>query len=230
MGKRKTATTFARREKGFYPTPREAFAPLVPFLPKWGVYVDPCAGDGALVDHMRAEGLAVLGAWDIAPQASFVYAKDALALTAEDVGDCAVITNPPWPEPRRNGEPTLSIIEHLLTVVPMGWFLLPADFMHNIYAAPLMRQCSQIVSIGRVTWIPGSGTSGLENCCWYQFYNFSTRGRLTFTPNAPKVTADVLKQASERLGVHLPSPPRDGDRQPPRSSEALPRAPSPGRS
>ena len=51
MGKR---SSFDRIERDFYPTPEEAFLPLVEHLPKTKFYyLEPCAGDGALVEWIN---------------------------------------------------------------------------------------------------------------------------------------------------------------------------------
>ena len=44
MGKR---SNFERREADFYPTPRAAVLPLIPYLRGIRTFAEPCAGDGA---------------------------------------------------------------------------------------------------------------------------------------------------------------------------------------
>ena len=55
MGKR---SNFERREADFYPTPRAAVLPLIPYLRGIRSFAEPCAGDGALVRHLEGFGLA----------------------------------------------------------------------------------------------------------------------------------------------------------------------------
>ena len=50
MGKR---SNFERIERDFYPTPISALAPLVPHLPIAFGYIEPCAGDGRLIEHLK---------------------------------------------------------------------------------------------------------------------------------------------------------------------------------
>ena len=51
MGKR---SDFERVERDFYPTPIEAVMPLVPHLPKTGLFAEPCAGDWeSQADHVE---------------------------------------------------------------------------------------------------------------------------------------------------------------------------------
>lgn len=54
MGKR---PNFERREADFYPTPRAAVRPLIPYLRGIRSFAEPCAGDGALVRHLESSGL-----------------------------------------------------------------------------------------------------------------------------------------------------------------------------
>ncbi len=64
MGKR---SNFERREADFYPTPRAAVVPLIPYLRGRGIraFAEPCAGDGALVQHLKGFGLRCVYAGDI---------------------------------------------------------------------------------------------------------------------------------------------------------------------
>ena len=64
MGKR---SNFERREADFYPTPRAAVVPLIPYLLGSGIrtFAEPCAGDGALVRHFKSFGLRCVYAGDI---------------------------------------------------------------------------------------------------------------------------------------------------------------------
>ena len=54
MGKR---SNFERREADFYPTPRAAVVPLIPYLRCIRSFAEPCAGNGALVRHLEEFGL-----------------------------------------------------------------------------------------------------------------------------------------------------------------------------
>ena len=67
MGKR---SDFERVERDFYPTPWQAVEPLVPHLPEEFAFAEPCAGDGALVNHIETlkEGGWCSWASDIEPQ------------------------------------------------------------------------------------------------------------------------------------------------------------------
>ena len=62
MGKR---SNFERRKADFYPTPRAAVLPLIPYLRGVCKFAEPCAGDGALVRHLEGFGLRCVYAGDI---------------------------------------------------------------------------------------------------------------------------------------------------------------------
>ncbi len=49
MGKR---SEYVRRERDAYYTPLPAVEPLIQHLPYTFDYVEPCAGDGRLIDHI----------------------------------------------------------------------------------------------------------------------------------------------------------------------------------
>ncbi len=164
MGKR--SDTFKRSPRGFYPTPASALRPLLRHLTQAIQFDEPCAGDGALVRHLEAAGHSLASASDIHPMAMDIVKCDAINLE-RCVGD-VFITNPPWPEQNRRGEPVLSILMHLSSLAPT-WLLLPADFAHNVYFGKVENRCRNIVSVGRVKWISGSKHSGKDNSAWYLF-------------------------------------------------------------
>ena len=48
----KRAGQFERRPNDYYPTPESAVGPLLPHLAPATRFIEPCAGDGALIDHL----------------------------------------------------------------------------------------------------------------------------------------------------------------------------------
>ena len=153
MGKR---SNFERREADFYPTPRAAVVPLIPYLRCIRSFAEPCAGNGALVRHLEEFALRCVYAGDIRS------GQDALGL--DDYGEIdAIITNPPWSRDLMH-----RLIAHFLPIAPT-WLLLDADWAHTKQAAPFLLFCSDIVAIGRVKWIEGSKHTGKDNCAWYRF-------------------------------------------------------------
>jgi len=156
MGKR---SDFERVPRDFYRTPPEAVEPLVQFLNKYQTYVEPCAGDGALVDVLRHHDMHCETMLDIEPHAACVLPGDTRNVRIDKL----VITNPPWTRP---------IMHDMIDNWRHGegcWLLFDADWMHTAQSAPYMPHCHHIVSIGRVKWIPGSKSVGKDNCCWYNF-------------------------------------------------------------
>ena len=115
MGKR---SNFERREADFYPTPRAAVLPLIPYLRGIRTFAEPCAGDGALVRHLESFGLRCVYAGDIRT------GQDALALDHYGAAD-AIITNPPWSRDVLHG-----LIAHFQNIAPT-WLLLDADWQQT---------------------------------------------------------------------------------------------------
>ncbi len=164
MGKR---SDFERVPRDYYPTPLAAVEPLIPHLPYVFDYVEPCAGDRRLIEHINelTDGHGeCLYACDISPRHPDVFAFDALTL---DVGGRGVIdyciTNPPWD--RKILHP---LMEHWMQQCPT-WLLFDADWMHTKQSALYMTYCTKVVSVGRVKWIEGSKSVGKDNCAWYCF-------------------------------------------------------------
>lgn len=157
MGKR---SSFERAPRDFYPTPVEAVRPLLGHLQPGTKFIEPCAGNGALVDILVAAGHRCIQASDIEPQRDDIRQADALDVRWEP--DC-FITNPPWD--RKVLHP---LIEHLSDQAPT-WLLFDADWIHTRQAAAYISRLVRIVSVGRVKWIPGSPFTGKDNCAWHLF-------------------------------------------------------------
>lgn len=164
MGKR---SSFDRIPRDFYPTPIQAVEPLIDHLPMAFDYVEPCAGDGRLIDHISAltDGHGeCMYACDIEPMRADIAKDDALTLEFDDIilFDLC-ITNPPWERKFLH-----SFLDHWIGICPT-WLLFDADWMHTKQAAVYMTYCTRIVSVGRVKWIEDSPHTGKDNCCWYLF-------------------------------------------------------------
>lgn len=159
MGKR---SDFERVPRDFYPTPREAVLPLIPHLPESFSFAEPCAGDGALIDHIEAltRGACYV-ATDIEPRADDIQCSDALDMVGCDQE--FIITNPPWD--RKLLHP---MIDRFSDLAPT-WLLFDADWMHTRQSVPFLPRLRKIVSVGRVKWIPDSKMTGKDNCAWYLF-------------------------------------------------------------
>lgn len=174
-----------QRPRGFWPTPRPAVVPLIPYLPRLARYGEPCAGAGDLIDHLSElwPGGRCVWASDIEPQAPGIEAMAVADITADLAGEVDLFTtNPPWPRIGQKGDPALSIIRHLASIAPT-WVLLPWDFGANDYFRALIGQCSDIVPVGRVKWIPDSSSAGVDNCAWFRF-DAQNRHPATVRPRA----------------------------------------------
>lgn len=154
---------FERRARGFYRTPCEAVKPLLLHLTTPSFFDEPCAGDGALIAAGHFCGYAC----DIEPQHERIIREDARSLAYSPSG--LIITNPPWPEGGKRGNPTVEIAQHLKNIADT-WLLLPADFLHCLYftTSGLFSCCDRIVSVGRVSR-EGNGVKGKDNAAWYLF-------------------------------------------------------------
>lgn len=159
MGKR---SNFPRRERDYYPTPRKAVLPLIPHLPDSFLYIEPCAGNGSLVDHLADFGGRAIVKADIEPQRIDIRGRDAMDLQHASGADF-IITNPPW-----SRDILHPMIKHFSAMCPT-WLLFDADWAHTKQAARFMPWLCKIVSVGRVKWIPDSEHSGKDNCAWYLF-------------------------------------------------------------
>lgn len=157
MGKR---SSFERRERDFYPTPESAVLPLLPHLPLEARFIEPCAGDCRLAEHLERHGHECVAAFDIEPRDPFVSARDAREI---DAYPDFYITNPPWTRAVLH-----PIIANLSRRAPT-WLLFDADWMHTRQATPYLPWLRKIVSVGRAKWIPDSPHTGKDNCCWYLF-------------------------------------------------------------
>ena len=125
-------------------------------------FIEPCAGGGDLVRGLNQMGFDCVGAYDIEPQASWVFKKDCLTLGEEVTVADVIITNPPF-----TWSVLQPIMDHLISLLPT-WLLLPADFMHNVRMGPYMKQCKKVVSIGRMFWEENK-VKGVDNYCFYLF-------------------------------------------------------------
>jgi hypothetical protein len=159
MGKR---SNFKRIERDFYRTPELAVLPLLDHISDVREYIEPCAGDGALIDILKKYGKKCLFACDIFSQREDVVKYDLFDLSFENK---TIITNPPWD--RKILHPLLDKVVESKNCV--AYLLFDADWMHTKQSSNYIKYCEKIISIGRVKWIEGSKMTGKDNCCWYKF-------------------------------------------------------------
>jgi hypothetical protein len=150
MGKR---SDFPRRPQDDYATPLAALQPLLPHLCPHEQIVEPCPGGCVLVDHLRKAGFSIAAAIN----------SDARVMRYGMVPGFVFVTNPPWSRTLLH-----PIIENLSNQATT-WLLFDADWMHCKQAIPYLPRLRQVVSVGRVKWIPNSPYVGKDNACWYRF-------------------------------------------------------------
>lgn len=151
---------FKRKERDYYPTPYAGVVPLLPFLKSGTRFIEPCAGDGRLVQHLEANEHKCVYASDIEPMDASVERQDALTMAFPKAD--MIITNPPWD--RKLLHP---MIERFSEAMPT-WLLFDGDWAYNVKSFPMLQYCKQIVAVGRLSW-EGNGVQGVNNCAWYLF-------------------------------------------------------------
>lgn len=162
MGKRSTGV-FERRERDSYDTPLSAVLPLLPHLPEWAHFIEPCAGNGELAIHLEDNGHFCTFYSDIESD-HYGVSMDATTCKYKNQSEAKYfITNPPWKR-----EILHPLILNLSSQLPT-WLLFDADWMHTKQSIPFLPHLQAIVSVGRVKWIPDSTMTGKDNCCWYLF-------------------------------------------------------------
>jgi hypothetical protein len=160
MGKR---SDFERRDRDYYPTPKEAVLPLFAHLDPNTKFIEPCAGDLALVKILEEQGHECVFASDIEPQAPNVLKQDALSSTFNLNPNEIIVTNPPWD--RKVLHPMIVAFSN----VAPTWLLFDADWMHTKQSKEYLPRLRKIISVGRVKWIPESNGAGKDNSAWYLF-------------------------------------------------------------
>jgi len=154
MGKR---SSFERHPQDSYDTPAAAVAPLLEHLRPRTRFIEPGAGVGYLVGHLKRAGHVLVGAYDLPHDARTKRYRET------DDYDAIFITNPPWARPVLH-----PLIENLSDQAPT-WLLFDSDWIHTKQAIPFGMRLKMIVSIGRARWIEGSKNDGKDNCAWHLF-------------------------------------------------------------
>tara|TARA_Y100001963_G_scaffold101184_1_gene139203 strand:+ start:2102 stop:2626 length:525 start_codon:yes stop_codon:yes gene_type:complete len=158
MGKR---SDFERKPRDFYPTPIEAVYPLLDHLEEGFLFAEPCAGDGALIEHLETKGTC-MWASDIEPQRKDIWVYDYKDVGYDELRESHyIITNPPWDRTILH-----PLLEHFALNIPT-WLLFDADWMHTKQSIPYMDLCKKIISVGRIKWF--GNMTGKDNCAWYLF-------------------------------------------------------------
>lgn len=163
MGKR---SDFAPRKNDAYLTwDRRAVPPLLPYLSS-AEFVEPCAGEGHLIDQLEGYGLRCVQALDVEPGRVDIEYGDARTLRVAPGRQ--VITNPPWSRPLLH-----AIIDNLAPQVD-AWLLFDSDWLFTQQSGPYRRHLHLVVPVGRLRWVENTPHDAVDSCAWY-----------LFGPNAP---------------------------------------------
>lgn len=179
MGKR---SDFLRIPKDRYLTfDQRAYPALAQHVVLGTTFYEPCVGRGHMVTNLERMGLHCTGGSDIGPEIPYLGKHapsrqiDALKLTKDDLrGAHRIITNPVWSRVLLH-----PMIEHLSSLAP-PWLLFDAGWAFTGQAAPYLKYCRKIVTVGRLTWIPGTTVSSLDDCAWYFFDRTGPEGTRFF--------------------------------------------------
>jgi hypothetical protein len=152
----KRSNSFARIAKDDYPTPAAAVAPLLRQLRPGSYFVEPCVGEGRLIEHLVAAGHRCAGAygWPEHDARTHRYRLEP--------GDIFV-SNPPFTR-----EVLHAIIANLSDQAPT-WLLLELAWLATLQAVPFLPRLRRIIAIGRVKWFPDSEHSSLDDFVWCLF-------------------------------------------------------------
>ena len=74
MGKR---SDFPRLPQDSYDTPASAVAPLLEHLAPQTQFIEPCVGNGSLVEHLKRAGHVLVGAYDLPDDARTTHYAEA---------------------------------------------------------------------------------------------------------------------------------------------------------
>lgn len=154
-------SAFARRKNDAYLTwDRRAVPPLLPYLDA-AEFVEPCAGEGHLVDQLESYGLRCVQALDVEPGREDIEQGDARTLRVRP--GLQIISNPPW------SRPLLHAIIANLAPQAVTWLLFDADWLFTQQSAPLLPHLHLVVPVGRLRWVEGTPHDAVDSCAWYRF-------------------------------------------------------------
>lgn len=166
----KFSANFERKKNDFYRTFDKRAHKALADIQEPVSYAEPCVGYGDLVKGLspygfKCEFMSDLVDREESPIRNETVIKDAMELTKEDVDGCEyIISNTPWL--RKTLHP---MITHFSSLKPT-WLLFESDWSNTKQAIPYLNDlCTDIASIGRMTWEEGTKTSGTKDMAWYRF-------------------------------------------------------------
>ncbi|MGX5842678.1 hypothetical protein ACWGTI_18335 [Mesorhizobium sp. ArgA1] len=162
MGRR---SDFPRIAKDLYSTPAMALPPLLFHLPRPVSYLEPTAGDGALIRGLAEHGHICQLAVDLDPGGPHIARRDALSLTPADLLDIdMIIGNLPW-----SWSSFQPLAEHLLALGRPMWMLRDTAWLFNLRSASLVDRCALVQPTRRLRWIPDTKDCAKDDCAWHFF-------------------------------------------------------------
>lgn len=161
MSKWNQAEGYEKRPNDFWPTPFAPVRVLADHLPGGSTFIEPCAGDGRLADHLERLGHRCVLKCDVEPQRGDVERRSAFQVRVRRGVDF-FITNPPWTR-----EMMHPLMRHMYEQRPT-WLLFDADWAFTDQSVPHMPYCRKIVAVGRVSWFENGATDRV-NVAWYLF-------------------------------------------------------------
>ncbi len=146
-----------RADRDFYPTPKEAFDPLIAYLPKTQIW-EPCCGDSRLIKWMREAGLDADGS-DLELGCDFL--KD---YTPRD----CIVTNPPFSIAQEIADHALTLCSELFLLQRINWL---GSQKRSVWWRNHEPDCLFILSKRPSFTDNGiTGRSGTDSCEYAWFY------------------------------------------------------------
>lgn len=175
-------SNFERQPRDYYVTPYKAVLPLLPWLKEGCRFIEPCAGNGALVSHLERHGHHCVFKSDIEPLQADILSLNALDLDAGQLpAHDYIITNSPWDRPLFH-----AMILKFINISPT-WMLMAADWAYTEQSIPYMKYCHTIIAMGRQKWFPGTKHTSQDSTAWYGFSteeDYIASGGTTFIPRS----------------------------------------------
>lgn len=156
-----------RHDADFYATPEEATRVLLPHLPRSPIAVEPCCGDGAIAEVLRASTMfGTVYASDLHDRGYAPGGVDFRAYGAAALADAGavVVTNPPFNLARE-------FIEHYCAPAKRPWvaLLLKSTYWHAAKRADLFDRTAPAL-VMPMTWRPNMaperGSSPTMDFAW----------------------------------------------------------------
>ena len=159
MGRRSDG--FEKRPNDFYATPAPQAEIIARRLAPRTRFIEPCAGDGALVMALEAAGHVCVAASDIEPRDPEIATRDG-ADAGRALSEYTIVTNPPW-----SRELLLPLLDAWIeSPARQVWLLLASTHLMNRYSGPYAPRTAEIIPAGRPKWIADSKWSAKDDACW----------------------------------------------------------------